>query len=66
MNLDAQHDRTALPPAPVPATTQPIQPIQQTTDPAAQGRGDASADRPEGEPAETPTNAFEAFGSFPG
>jgi len=63
MNLDAQHDRTALPPAPVPATTQPI---QQTTDPAAQGRGDASADRPEGEPAETPTNAFEAFGSFPG
>lgn len=63
MNLDAQHDRTALPPAPIPATTHPI---PQTTDPAAQSRIDETADRPEGEPAATPTNTFEAFGSFPG
>ncbi len=63
MNLDAQHDRTALPPAPVPATTHPN---QQTTDPAAQGRTDETANQPEDEPAATPTNAFEAFGSFPG
>lgn len=61
MNLDAQHDRTALPPAPA-----PTHPIQQTTDPAAQGRIDETAERPEGEPAATPTNAFEAFGSFSG
>lgn len=63
MNLDAQHDRTALPPAPLPATTHPI---QQPTDPAEQGRTDETADRSEGEPAATPTNAFEAFGSFSG
>ncbi|GJD77696.1 hypothetical protein [Methylobacterium gregans] len=63
MNLDAQHDRTALPPAPIPTTTDPI---QQTTDSAEQGRIDETANRSEGEPAATPTNTFEAFGSFPG
>ena len=62
MTLDAQHDRTALPPAPVPATNHPT---QKPPDPAAQGRADDMAERPEGEPAATPINAFEAFGSFP-
>lgn len=61
MTLDAQHDRTALPPAPVPAQPHPT---QQIADPAAQGRVE-EADRPEAEPARTPTNAFEGFGSFP-
>ncbi|AWN36891.1 hypothetical protein [Methylobacterium radiodurans] len=61
MTLDAQHDRTALPPAPA-----PTDPIDQTTDQAPQGRIEEAADRPEAEPVTTPTNAFEGFGSFPG
>jgi hypothetical protein len=63
MTLDAQHDRTDPSLAPVSA---PTRSLQQTTDPAAQECGAAAADRPEAEPVPTPTNAFEAFGSFPG
>jgi hypothetical protein len=63
MTLDAQHDRTDPSLAPV---STPTQPLQQTADPAASGPGEAAEARPEAEPAATPTNTFEAFGSFPG
>lgn len=66
MILDAQHDRSASPPATVPDETHATPPHATRPDPA--GRQDPSPPSlSEADPQQSPpTNTFEAFGSFSG